>query len=151
MNKRREERILTPTEVEGLEKRIAERTQSQESGQLYDASKEYGISSSQQVDRTVKRMQRELDQHKPGSVNREERIKRERQLRIDEEFLTKNMVPKNHTEVRPGTPEYRKYVSSMVKEMSPEMIEIQNRVKNNARLLYPDDPEKANTERLRPS
>ena len=154
MNARRKEaRILTPTEVENIEKEVREHEESKrETESSYDASGDWG-SEGTNSDPTIRRMQKVLKQGKPGSLSREEKIKMEREVKEDQEYFSKTLVPRNLTSLRPGTPEFTKAVNGMIREemTSSEFKKREHRYKNNIRQLHPDDRELHNIESFRPN
>lgn len=152
----RKEQVLSPTEVEGLEREIREFEDSKkETETTYTPSgsgeSRHGGQSSHN-DANIRRYKKVLEQGKPGSVGRSEFILREKQMAKDREWLQKNMVPKSHVSLRASPdPEFRKAVNFMAqREMSREFQEVAQRYKNNARMLHPDDRELHNIETIRP-
>lgn len=155
---RKMEKVLSPTEVAGLEREISEAEQMQrETDSQYTPS---GAGSgrhdpnalSATNDPNIARYKRVLMEGKPGSVGHRERVLREKQMEKDKEWLQKMMVPRSHVTLKASPdPEFRKAVNFMAKmEMSTEFQTVAQRYKNNARLLHPDSPELSNIESIRP-
>ncbi len=144
-----DEKVLSPTEVQGLETQLRDH---EEDRKETDGSYSPDRPNSDDADPTIRRYKRVLQRGKPGSVSKQERYKRERQMEVDKEYLQKMMVPRSHVTLRASAdPEFRKAVNFMAKqEMSSEYQTVAQRYKSNARLLYPDSPELSNLETIRP-
>lgn len=145
-----EEKVLSETELEGLKREIAEHEgDRKETDQFYDPGHQYG----DETNEVIRRYKRVVERGTAPELTREQRVKMERQMGVDKEWLQKNMVPKSHFMLRPGPdPEFRKAVNFMArKEMSQEFQEVAQRFKNNARRLHGKEaPELSNLETIRP-
>lgn len=147
--RREDEKVLTPTEVEGLQRELDENAaDAKETDMTFSPNKQY----SGETNAVMRRYRRVLERGKPGSLSKNEKIRLERQIKMDREWLQRNMVPRSHAMLRAGPdPAFRKAVNFMAqKEMSREFQKVAERYKNNARKLWPDSPEMANLETIRP-
>lgn len=106
----------------------------------------------------IEKLERVLSQGSPDSLSKAERIRRERMIQQDKEWLQKNMVSRKSynlgwRDIRDGRctkADYDKAVQGCVNEMSPQFQKVANRYKNNMRELQPDDPNSSNLENIRP-
>jgi len=101
--------------------------------------------------RQYERVKKALDAGMPHDLNKRERSKRDEQLKQDEEFLRRNMTPRNIYFAKPGTPEFEMGKKACKREMAPDIERVKQRYVQNIRLLDPDNAERNLVERLRPS
>lgn len=150
-------RVLTPTERDGIRREMemirADRAGDVEGiprrmqGHIWrDVEKDEKL-----MDGREKRLARILADGTPEPISAEERGRlesRERELR---ESLSKRMITRKMTQLRPGSMEFTKARNAMAKnEMSPGFAGDAAEWKNLRRRLDPDDPDAANLEAIRP-
>lgn len=140
-------RILTPTETQGLKERVEQDTPQPETEDHFSLPVS-GATLSQ------KKMKYVLSQGQPGSLSREEKLKKENRVKILTEWLAKRMVPRNLLGLRlekdgSQTLQFQKTAKKMSEEeMSAGFQKIAEEYKNLQRELGRN--EMANLEEIRP-
>ena len=149
--KKKQRRILTPTEKEKFEERLQEdKADRTETESTFPGEVRFpGVEDGQ-----ISRIRKTIKEGEPDSLNKYERDKREKRAVFLKSWLIKHMVPKSHVHLRAQSggvqnPEFRRAVDEMARvEMSPEYQKVASEYKNIMREL--GRPEDANLEFIRP-
>lgn len=102
-----------------------------------------------EIMRDIYRRQKALKNQSPVELDRKDRLKLERMMAKDREWLKKNMVSRRMNSLSPKHPDFNDAVTKCEKEHSDEFKSVANRYKNAMRQLEPNDPNAANIEKLR--
>ncbi len=96
-------------------------------------------------------LKRTLERGTPPSLSRDQRAKLEKQMAEDREFLKKNMTPKALYYAKANSPEFETAKQAVSREFKPDFQARAERFIQAKRALDPDDVERNNIEKLRPT
>lgn len=98
------------------------------------------------------RLRRALEAGSRGPVTGAERSRMEQRSKELAGYLSKQMVPRTATELRPGNVAFNRAKNMMIKNelANPEFQSVAQEWKNIQRTLHPADPDASNLETIRP-
>ena len=98
------------------------------------------------------RLKRAMDAGASQRLGGVEQARAEKRVKDLTEYLRSRMVPREATELRPGSVQFNRARNMMVKNElgSPQFQNAASEFKNLQRTLHPEDPDAANLENIRP-
>ena len=103
-----------------------------------------------EIAQRLRKHQAALQRGEPPPVERSERVKLEKQVRSDREWLKSQMCRKKLFHVKDSDPDFKKAVKACMREQTPEFNQVAARYKNAMRRLDTETPDASSLERLRP-